>query len=143
VKNAWVLILALCPTLAIAESIHKNWENGAPAGDKAPAINFQLSAPHSAETYSCNLIATSKLCREYKINPKMQHKVKELQEGCESMGGAFKQDQCPEGKRVGACKDIVRNYHRHDLIYDSYYYRGAPNNWTADEVARVCDNLKE
>lgn len=105
------------------------------------SINFQLSSPHKSQTYSCNLIKLFSQCREYEVLATAKETLAELSEGCESMGGRFLKKACPADKALASCVDIVRNYHRPDVIYNNFYYTGEPSSWTLSGVARVCEDL--
>ncbi len=105
------------------------------------AINFQISSPHSSQTYSCKLMTYSSQCREYEILASATDTLAELSEGCKSMGGAFHKAQCPSKDYLASCVDIVRNYHRPDVIYNNYYYSIKPLSWKLPDVERVCTDL--
>lgn len=104
-------------------------------------INFQISSPHKSNTYSCNLVSYSNQCREYEILASAKDTLDELTDGCESMGGKFQKVDCPDENYLASCVDIVRNYHRPDVIYNNLYYSGKPTQWNLESVERVCGDL--
>ena len=94
------------------------------------------------QVFSCMLRQHSSLCREYVILDGAVETVSELKEGCESMpAGKFEAQSCSTSGLSGRCMDIVRNYHKPDVIYDNYYYSNRKNNWTKEMVQRVCGDL--
>jgi hypothetical protein len=93
------------------------------------------------QTYSCDLKVYSNQCREYIILVSAIDTFQELKEGCESMRGSFKQATCPKEEILTSCADIVRNYHKPDVIYDNYYYLGKPSDWSKEVITRVCGDL--
>jgi len=93
------------------------------------------------ETYSCNLISYTNQCREYSVLEGAEDTFLDLKEGCESMSGAFKKTVCATEGLTATCTDIVRNYHKPDVIYDNYYYQGKPSNWSNNVIERVCGDL--
>jgi hypothetical protein len=93
------------------------------------------------QTYSCNLITYSNQCREYTILEEAKATFSELKDGCESMSGTFKNKVCPTENTMASCTDIVRNYHKPDVIYDNNYYLGLPSQWTKEIITRVCGDL--
>lgn len=107
--------------------------------------------PAKVQTYSCDLRQTHSLCRRYSLLEGATETLAELKEGCESMGGRFEPVACPASDQAGACVDIVRNYHKPDVIYDNVYYNGTgqldamPQQehppWTPDTMAEICENL--
>jgi len=108
--------------------------------DHARHNHFQQGGP--MKTYSCDLIDYSNQCRQYEILESANDKVEELTDGCSSMGGSFTAEQCPHDKELLAeCVDIVRNYHKPDVIYSNFYYAGSPSNWDKGTLDRVCGDL--
>jgi hypothetical protein len=101
----------------------------------------QSHLKYNIKTYSCDLRSYSNQCREYSILEGAKDTFEELDEGCESMSGTFKQTICPSDEILTTCMDIVRNYHKPDVIYDNYYYQGNPSAWTKKTVMRVCGDL--
>lgn len=93
------------------------------------------------QTYSCDLISYSNQCREYDILTSSRATVQELKDGCESMTGQFRQRLCPTKSMMASCEDIVRNYHKPDVIYNNLYYTGKPSFWTQEVIERVCGDL--
>ncbi|MFT5717815.1 MAG: hypothetical protein ACI9T7_002013 [Oleiphilaceae bacterium] len=106
-----------------------------------PRINFQISAPHKAKTYSCKLLQHAFQCREYKIIPTAKHILNDLKESCGSMGGNFEQLHCPSSKYISVCSEIIRNLHKPDVIYNTFYYGGNQSLWDIESTQRVCGNL--
>lgn len=100
------------------------------------------AVPSRVQTYSCDLRQTHSQCRRYSLLEGATETLAELKEGCESMGGAFQPVTCPDIGVSGICVDIVRNYHKPDVIYDNVYYQGQPSSpWTQNTMEEVCKNL--
>ncbi len=90
-----------------------------------------MPSPESGNTgsYSCNLREYLNQCRQYSIANDAEETVRELKEGCESMpDGKFQATICSTSGLSSRCVDIVRNYHKPDVIYDNYYYSGGEND---------------
>ena len=104
-------------------------------------VNTPVRANSTA--YSCNLREHSNQCREYSIDESHQHMITVLREGCQSMNnGKFKASKCTPSSRTGRCLKITRDYHNpNSLIYDNHYYPGKKNDWTRENVERVCEDL--
>jgi hypothetical protein len=98
-------------------------------------------AVSNIKIYSCDLRSYSNQCREYSILASAKDTFNELKSGCESMKGSFNQSTCPVDNIIASCTDIVRNYHKPDVIYDNFYYQGKPSSWTKDVIVRVCGDL--
>jgi len=100
------------------------------------------SQDRGTQVHSCMLRQHSSLCREYVILDGAVETISELKEGCESMpAGKFESQSCTTSGLSGRCMDIVRNYHKPDVIYDNYYYSSRKNNWTQEKIQRVCSDL--
>lgn len=91
--------------------------------------------------HSCNLKAMNGQCRQYSLLESSQDTLADLRDGCESMGGKLVPSACPDADLVGSCVDIVRNYHKPDVIYDNFYYEGDASQWTRSSMQEVCGNL--
>jgi hypothetical protein len=136
-----MLVVALQQPLYIS-AIEKNPEEDLKKEARTkPRINFQISAPHKAKTYSCRLLQHSYQCREYEIIPTAKHILNDLIESCGSMGGNFEQSHCPSTKHISVCSEIIRNLHKPDVIYNSFYYGGNQSHWDIESTQRVCGNL--
>jgi len=64
-----------------------------------------------------------------------------LKESCGSMGGNFEQLHCPSSKYISVCSEIIRNLHKPDVIYNTFYYGGNQSLWDIESTQRVCGNL--
>ena len=94
------------------------------------------------ETYSCDLREYSGLCRQYSIAAGADETISALKEGCESMpDGRFQEVECSTSALSSRCIDIVRDYHKPDVIYDNYYYSNTKGDWTREKTQRVCGDL--
>ncbi len=93
--------------------------------------------------YSCNLIQTSEQCREYRmLTEEAAVKTVPLRDGCESMGGTFAMTACPEAGRLARCTNNVYNAHDpQSVYYSNHYYLGPVQQWTSENIERVCANL--
>jgi len=100
-----------------------------------------LPSRENTKTYTCDVSLMSNQCRRYEILSGSDDTLNELIESCESMGGKFELSVCPAVNEIARCIDIVRNYHRPDVIYDNIYYSGASSIWDEPTVARVCIDL--
>ena len=97
----------------------------------------------NTQEYSCNLVRFAGICRQYQIAVNATETLAELKEGCESMEDAgFEQAACPARGQTAKCMDIVRNYHKPDVIYNNYYYGTLHSRWNEAEVRRVCGDLE-
>lgn len=136
--SLFYLLLAVCSTELVAVENYPDSHNHEHNGMKEHADHKRAG---NIKTYSCDLKAYSNQCREYRILASAVDTFQELKEGCESMSGRFKQTTCPAEEILTACTDIVRNYHKPDVIYDNYYYQGKPSAWTKEIITRVCGDL--
>ena len=95
---------------------------------------------------SCDLRVQLEQCREYSVLASASETLAEMQAGCTSMGGKFSNVKCPDENSIGACVNVVRNYHRPDVIYDNLYYQsqsqtGAKEPRKLEELKQICADL--
>jgi hypothetical protein len=99
---------------------------------------------HKMLTLSCDLRNTLQQCREYRLLANASESLAEMKEGCQSMGGKFSNEICPDSDIVGACNNLVRNYHQPDVIYNNVYYQSNKKSetvWIPDSIKQVCSDL--
>lgn len=95
-------------------------------------------------TLSCDLRAQLKQCRQYSVLASATETRAEMEAGCTSMGGQFSYETCPDENRIGACVNVVRNYHRPDVIYDNLYYqpqKATKEGRKLEELEQTCADL--
>lgn len=111
--------------------------------DPSEPIEPVHGASHSplTDSYACDLRVVTNQCREYEVLDNAKNTLKELSDGCVSMGGRFSPEQCSEQLRLFICTDIIRNYHQPDVIYSNSYYDSAEGQWQEENTKRVCGDL--
>lgn len=100
--------------------------------------------------YACNLRATSSMCREYRAVMRdirvgmedLSKKATKLSDGCQSMGGIFSTEQCPQTEIIARCNNIVYNEHDpQSPIYNNFYYHADSAALVDADIQRICFNL--
>lgn len=107
-------------------------------------MDLAVGAGDTLLSLSCDLKRVSSQCRDYRLLATSEATREEMQEGCVSMGGYFHDQQCSPSGALASCRNIVRNYHRPDVIYSTLYYPPSQPNALAPELSQLkqtCQNL--
>ncbi len=94
------------------------------------------------QTYSCDLRQLASQCRQYTLAMDALENLADLGRGCKSMGGRFTKKACPATDVASLCRNIMRDPHKGDIVYDNHYYRDVAARWSDTTVQEICSNLR-